>query len=132
MSFCSASPGSRTTSPLSQPGRGFDVATYVLLLSAGSMMWFSVFLGGVLALGQATPPAEKAVAPTPPPPPPDRWPLMLGLQGTYPGWLLDGNKLQLYGWVDSAFTASSAAHDQLPMGFNYRSNEAHVQQAWVR
>jgi Putative beta-barrel porin-2, OmpL-like. bbp2 len=96
------------------------------------MMSFSVFVAGMLALGQAAPPAENAVAPTPPPPPPDRWPLMLALQGTYPGWLLDGNKLQLYGWVDSAFTASAATHDQLPMGFNYLSNQVAVQQAWLR
>jgi hypothetical protein len=57
---------------------------------------------------------------------------MLALQGTYPGWLLDGNKLQLYGWVDAAFTGSSDRHDQLPMGFNYLSNQAAVQQAWLR
>ena len=88
----------------------------------------SVLLLTALAVGQAAPPEE----PKPAPPPPDRWPLMLALQGTYPGWLLDGNKLQLYGWVDSAFTASTVRHDQLPMGFNYRANEFHVQQAWVR
>ena len=52
-------------------------------------MWQTLLLSGVLAVGQTPPPA--------PPPPPDRWPLMLALQGTYPGWLLDGNKLQLYG-----------------------------------
>ena len=53
-------------------------------------------------------------------------------QGTYPGWLLDGNRLRVSGWTDAAFTASSDPHDQLPMGFNYRANEYHVQQAWVR
>jgi hypothetical protein len=57
---------------------------------------------------------------------------MRELQGTYPGWLLDGNRLSVSGWVDSAFTASSDAHDQLPMGFNYLANQAQVQQAWVR
>src|SRR3954447_11011771 len=92
-------------------------------------MW-SLLLVSALAVGQ--PPPDAAPAPPPPAVAPDRWPLQLALQGTWPGWLLDGNKLNLYGWVDSAFTASSAAHDQLPMGFNYRANEAHVQQAWVR
>lgn len=65
-------------------------------------------------------------------PAPERWPLMRELQGTYPGWLLDGNRLSFNGWVEAAFTASSNAHDQLPMGFNYRANEINVQQAWLR
>ncbi|HTK74709.1 MAG TPA: outer membrane beta-barrel protein [Gemmataceae bacterium] len=88
----------------------------------------SLLLMTALAVGQTAPPEE----PKPALPPPDRWPLMLALQGTYPGWLLDGNNLKLYGWVDSAFTASSDRHEQLPMGFNYRANEYHVQQAWIR
>src|SRR5262249_32698588 len=95
-----------------------------------------LLLAGLLAVGQAPPPTGPAPeAPTPspaPPPPPDRWPLVLALQGTCPGWLLDGNNLRLYGWVDAAFTASSAAHNQLPMGFNFLANEAAVQQAWLR
>jgi hypothetical protein len=89
-------------------------------------MWPVFALGSALAVGQAPPPEAAS------PPAPDRWPLMLALQGTYPGWLLDGNKLQLYGWVDASFTASTDRHDNLPMGFNYLSNQAAVQQAWVR
>lgn len=90
-------------------------------------------LGLILAAGQAEPPpAEAAPAEAAPAPKPDRWPLVLALQGTWPGWLLDGNKLQLYGWVDSAVTARSARYYQMPMGFNYRANEVHVQQAWAR
>src|SRR5438105_4053810 len=96
----------------------------------------SLVLAVALIVGQEPAAAKPAPAEAAPPPTPtsapDRWPLMLALQGTYPGWLLDGNNLKLYGWVDAAFTASSAAHDQLPMGFDYRANELHVQQAWVR
>ncbi len=96
-------------------------------------MWLSLFLGGALALGQTPLPTEAtAPPPTPAPSPPDRWPLQLALQGTWPGWLLDGNNLKLNGWVDAAFTASSDRHDNLPMGFNYRANEFLVQQAWLR
>src|SRR5688572_14626843 len=51
----------------------------------------SLLLLTALALGQTPPPEEAAPAL---PPPPDRWPLMLALQGTYPGWLLDGNNLK--------------------------------------
>src|SRR5947208_9563571 len=85
----------------------------------------ALLLSGALALGQSPAPAAA-------PPPADRWLLMESLQGTYPGWLLDGNKLRVYGWVESSFTASTNPHDQLPLGFNYRANEPHVQQAWTR
>jgi hypothetical protein len=92
-----------------------------------------LLLSLALVPGQIGPPSPE---PAPVPPPvassPERWPLMLALQGTYPGWLLDGNRLKLYGWIDSSFTASSVHPDQLPMGFNYRANEAQLQQAWVR
>jgi hypothetical protein len=94
-------------------------------------MWITLILGGALAIGQTASTGETQ-APALPPPAPDRWPLMLALQGTYPGWLLDGNKLQLYGWVDASFTGSTDRHDQLPMGFNYLANQGAVQQAWVR
>lgn len=78
-------------------------------------------------------PTPQAAQPTPSPPAaPDRWFFMKELQGTYPGWLLDGNRIQVYGWIDSAFTASTDPHDQLPLGFNYRANEAHLQQGWIR
>jgi hypothetical protein len=81
----------------------------------------------VLAIGQPSPTDQS-----PPPPPPERWPLMLALQGTYPGWLLDGNKLTVNGWAEGTFTGSSDRHDQLPMGFNYLANQGALQQAWTR
>src|SRR5262249_36812238 len=97
-----------------------------------------LLLSAALIPGQApapevppTPPEKAAPAP-PPPPAPDRWLLMRELQGTYPGWLLDGNRLSVSGWTEAAFTASSDRQDQLPMGFNYRANEAQVQQTWLR
>jgi Putative beta-barrel porin-2, OmpL-like. bbp2 len=93
-------------------------------------MWPALLLSGVLALGQATPPAEPSAPP--PAPPADRWLLMRCLQGTYPGWLLDGDKVRVYGWTDLSFTASSDRFDQLPMGFNYRANEFLLQQNWLR
>src|SRR5262245_39682068 len=91
-----------------------------------------VTLSMCLAQADTAPQEVKPAEPKPAPPAPDRWLLMKELQGTWPGWLLDGHKVQVQGWVDSAFTASSDPHDQLPMGFNYRANEFHVQQGWVR
>lgn len=81
-----------------------------------------------LAMGQtdATPPES------PPPAPPDRWLLMKSLQGTWAGSLFEGNRLQISGWTDASFTASSASNSQLPMGFNYRANEFLLQQNWLR
>jgi hypothetical protein len=57
---------------------------------------------------------------------------MRELQGTAPGALLDDNRLRLYGWTDVSFTASSDAHQQLPMGFNYLANDFLLQQNWLR
>src|SRR5262245_61367485 len=79
-----------------------------------------LFLGATLSLGQ-TPPAcaeAPAVSPPAPIPAPDRWLLMKSLQGTWPGWQLDSNRLQISGWTDMGFTASSAADSNLPLGFN--------------
>src|SRR5262249_33221093 len=67
-----------------------------------------------------------------PEPAPDRWLLMQGLQGTWPGWLLDAHRVSVSGWTDLSFTASSATHRQLPMGFNYLANEFLLQQNWLR
>jgi hypothetical protein len=77
-------------------------------------------------------PAPAAAAPAPAPPPPDRWLLMKELQGTLPGALLDDNRLRLSGWTEVSFTASTDAHEQLPMGFNYRANDFLLQQNWLR
>jgi hypothetical protein len=63
---------------------------------------------------------------------PDRWLVMRALQGTYPGWLLDGNRMQLSGWTDASFTASTASSSNLPMGFNYLANDFALQQNWLR
>jgi hypothetical protein len=84
--------------------------------------------------------APFAVAPAPVPPPspppstqaPERWLLMKSLQGTWYGSVLDSERMQVTGWTEGSFTASSVARDNLPMGFNYRANEFLVQQNWLR
>jgi hypothetical protein len=75
-------------------------------------------------------PAAETAAP--PPASPDRWLLMQSLQGTWPGWCLDGSKITISGWTEFSFTASSATSENLPMGFNYRANEFAIQQNWLR
>ncbi len=57
---------------------------------------------------------------------------MESLQGTYPGWILDSQRMQISGWTEASFTASSAEHSNLPMGFNYLSNQFALQQNWLR
>src|SRR4051812_20329675 len=59
---------------------------------------------------------------------PERWALMHALQGSWPAALLEDNRMLVYGWTNVSFTASSDAHDNLPMGFNYRANEFLLQQ----
>jgi hypothetical protein len=86
-----------------------------------------VLLCAALATGQAgAPPAP------PPPPAADRWALMRVLQGTWPGWELEENRLRVYGWTEASFTASSDRDSNLPLGFNWRANDALLQQNWLR
>jgi hypothetical protein len=93
----------------------------------------SVLLSAALCLGQVSAPSPVAENPAPPPSPdPDRWLLMKVLQGSGPGVLLDSERMQISGWTEGSFTASSAERNNLPMGFNYRANEFLLQQNWLR
>lgn len=96
-------------------------------------MWLALLLSGALAAGQA--PASGTDDTTPAPPAPTgapRYAVMKHLQGTYYGSLLDDHKLRLYGWTEASFTASTAPHDQLPIGFNYVANDFLLQQHYLR
>ena len=95
-------------------------------------MWSCLVLAVSLGLGQAPeavePPGDAPAADAVP----ERGLLMKALQGTWPGSILDAHKIQISGWTDASFTASSAANSNLPMGFNYRANEFLLQQNWLR
>lgn len=84
------------------------------------------------ALPPTAAPAPATEAPPAAPTPPDRWALMRSLQGTWPGSLLDDNRLSLYGWVNASATASSATGNHSPMVWNDFANEFLLQQAWAR
>lgn len=87
-------------------------------------------VGHTDAVAAPEPPRELPAAP--PASAPDRWLLMRSLQGTWPGWVLDSHRLQISGWTDLSFTASTASNNQLPMGFNFRANDFLLQQNWLR
>jgi len=57
---------------------------------------------------------------------------MRALQGTYAGALLDDHRMQILGWTDVGFTASSDRFSNLPLGLNYVANEPVLQQNWLR
>ncbi len=57
---------------------------------------------------------------------------MRGLQGTWLGDLLDGNRLYLSGWTEASYTASTDRVSNFPVAFNDRANEFLLQQAWFR
>src|SRR6516164_2542514 len=80
------------------------------------------------------PPASAAAAPSPviASSATDRWFLMKTLQGTWPGALLDENRMAVSGWTETSFTASTDHGTNLPMGFNYLANQFALQQNWVR
>jgi hypothetical protein len=98
----------------------------------------SLWAALAFALAQAPEPAVIPVplvavaTPAPASPPPDRWLLMKSLQGTWLGSDLDANRVQVYGWTEASFTASSDRASNLPMGFNYLANNFLLQQNWLR
>jgi hypothetical protein len=57
---------------------------------------------------------------------------MKSLQGSWLGSDLDANRVQVYGWTEASFTASSDRSGNLPMGFNYLANNFLLQQNWLR
>jgi hypothetical protein len=114
-----------------------------------------LFLSCALCLAQPTPPPAAPEAPSEPEPlvvrglvlpaptspaaiaataaaPPDRWLLEKLYQGTGPGVCLDTNRMALYGWIDTSFTASTTAVSNEPLTWNDRANRLLVQQAWTR
>jgi hypothetical protein len=116
-------------------------------------MWTTLLVSVLLTIGQAEPAPTKNDFPAaatlgPPsesssqdqaqqpandaPAADERWLLMKTLQGTQFGNALAAHKITISGWTDMSFTASSADHSQLPMGFNYRANEFLLQQNWLR
>src|SRR5207248_10814763 len=42
------------------------------------------------------------------------------------------HRLQVSGWTETSYTASTDRHSNLPMGFNYVANDLLLQQNWVR
>lgn len=91
-----------------------------------------------LLIGQAEAPlAEDSPAETSPTTAteePDQLPESLKqcLRGTSFDRFLDDKNIRISGWTEASFTASSASHQQLPMGFNSRANEFLLQQNWLR
>jgi hypothetical protein len=63
---------------------------------------------------------------------PANWLLMRSLSSSTLGNFLRRNEIEIYGWTEGAFTASTASGNQLPLGFNYRANEFLLQQNWLR
>lgn len=92
---------------------------------------------------QAEPPAEppleeeKPVIETPQEAvaartPGDRWALMRALQGTWPGYLMDDNRIKLFGWVETSMNGSSRPDFNTPVVWTYLANSVMMQQAWFR
>jgi hypothetical protein len=98
-------------------------------------MLHSMLLGAAVSfcLGQTADNATSAPpSPTPIPVTTDRWMLMRLLSGTYPGSCLADARVRVLGWTEMAYTGSSVAHDQLPMGFNYLANQPQLTQNYLR
>ena len=92
-----------------------------------------LLLCAALSTGQtASTETETAPSPAPAGTVPDRWLAMQTMQGTWPGWLLDSNRLSLSGWTELSYTASSDRSSNYPQGFNDRADQFLLQQNWIR
>src|SRR5262245_1360798 len=98
---------------------------------------------------QPTEPKRRALpAPLPSPPfptsewqgfpligvPPDttRYPLMKALQGTWPGDLLDSNRIRVYGWINGAGNVSTSRDSNTPDSYWVVPNDFELDQAILR
>jgi len=63
---------------------------------------------------------------------PEPWLLMKSLQGTEIGSTLVGSRINVYGWTDLSFTASTDRNSNSPLGFNYLANNFLLDQNWLR
>jgi hypothetical protein len=61
-----------------------------------------------------------------------RWPLMKALQGTYPGDILDSQRIRLYGWVTFEGNLSTSQFSNAPDSYWIRPNKFDVDQVIVR
>ena len=78
--------------------------------------------------GQDEEPAAEPAAPAG-----DRWILMKALQGTYPGYALMSNRMQIYGWTTGSYTITdSSTENTLPMTWNDRNEAFLLNQHWTR
>jgi hypothetical protein len=92
----------------------------------------SLLLAAALSFGQTSDAPSPSDQPAPVPTSPDRWQLMKALQGTWAGGMLDQNRMQVYGWVQGSYTASTDRVSNLPLGWNYLANNFLLQQNWIR
>ncbi len=74
-------------------------------------------------------PAEQA---PPEQPADDKWLVMKTLEGTALGDRLQASRIQISGWTDLSFTASSDQANNGPLGFNYKANQFLLDQNWLR
>jgi hypothetical protein len=83
----------------------------------------------------AAEPQKKAEEPSPAPAPPagDRWILMKALQGSYPGYVMNNNRIQIWGWTTASYNVSSANVDNnLPVVWDDRADKFLLNQHWTR
>ncbi len=57
---------------------------------------------------------------------------MRAVQGTWAGIGLEDAQVQVYGWTQGNFTASTDRNSNLPYGMNYKANQFLLEQNWLR
>ena len=57
---------------------------------------------------------------------------MKSLDGSWIGNILKENRIEISGWTDLSYTASTDRSTNLPTGFNYKANDFLLDQNWLR
>lgn len=84
----------------------------------------------VLPASQPPPAAEEPAVPAAAAA--ERWLLMRALQGTWPGAVLDGHRLAIWGWTNASFNFSSASKVNAPVVWDDKADQFLLNQHWVR
>jgi hypothetical protein len=77
------------------------------------------------------PPPALAAAAAAPAAGPARWFLMHALQGSWPTYLLDSQRINVYGWTEGSYTQSSNGRINWPILFQSPTDQPFLNQNWL-
>lgn len=97
--------------------------------TAATSVWRGVFCALMSFAAVSTAIAEEPAAQ--PAPAPEQWFLMDTLHSTPVGSFLEDNRINIYGWTEGSYTASSVGHAYTPNYFDNPTDQFLLNQNWL-